>query len=53
MRLVDLATADDGGSRTASEMSQRSEQLRRLARVARAAQAAGWNAAAMSAGAPG
>jgi hypothetical protein len=45
LALVDLATDDHGGSRTAREMSLRAEHLRTLTRVARAAHAAAWNAA--------
>jgi hypothetical protein len=43
LALIELASDDEGGSRTASEMAQRASALRDLGRVARAAHAAAWN----------
>jgi hypothetical protein len=45
LALVQLASADEGGSRTAHEMTLRASALRQLGRVARAAHASAWNSA--------
>jgi hypothetical protein len=52
LALVEVAAADPGGSRTASEMRARVDQLQGVARTARAAHAAAWNSATL-ASAPG
>ena len=44
LALIELASDDEGGSRTAAEMSYRASALRDLGRVTRAAHAAAWNA---------
>ena len=43
LALIDVASDDEGGSRTAAEMAQRASALRDLGRIARAAHAAAWN----------
>ncbi|MFL6182458.1 MAG: hypothetical protein ACJ73J_09120 [Actinomycetes bacterium] len=44
LALIELASDDEGGSRTAAEMSYRASALRDLGRISRAAHAAAWNA---------
>jgi hypothetical protein len=43
LAVIELASDDEGGSRTAAEMAHRATMLRELGRVARAAHAAAWN----------
>lgn len=50
LQLVELAVADDGGSRTSAEMTARKSSLTELARAARHAHAAAWNTALLMAG---
>ena len=45
LEMLDLAMTDDGGSRTAHEMSARASAFAQVAAVARSAHAAAWNVA--------